>query len=142
MAAENVEEKKGRRRKRAEESTDTGAIEGKGRSTPGRRAGETSSSGGGNFITRAFGGTFEYLSEVRSELRKVTWPTPEEVRRLTIVVLIVTIASAIVLGLFSLFVGEVVRLGLRTPIIFAVIGVVTVGAAIWYTRRGTATRSY
>lgn len=139
MATENVEEKKGRRRKRAEEITD---IDGKGRVTPGRRAGESNSTGGGNFITRTFGGIFEYLSEVRSELRKVTWPTPEEVRRLTIVVLAVTIASAIVLGLFSLFVGEVVRLGLRTPIIFAVIGAVTVGAAIWYTRRGTATRSY
>ncbi len=36
-----------------------------------------------------------YFREVRGELRKVTWPTREESRRLTVVVVGVTIAFAI-----------------------------------------------
>lgn len=36
-----------------------------------------------------------YFREVRGELRKVTWPTREESRRLTAVVIGVTIAFAI-----------------------------------------------
>lgn len=141
MATENtVDEKKGRRRKRNEDNGDI-AESGKGQATPGRR-GQSSSGDGGNFITRTFGGMFEYIGDVRNELRKVTWPTPEDVRRLTIVVLAVTIASSIVLGLFSLLVGEVIRIGIQQPIILLVIGIAAIVTAVWYTRRGPAGRSY
>ena len=45
-----------------------------------------------------------YFREVRGELRKVTWPTREESRRLTGVVIAVTIAFALFFwGLDTLF---------------------------------------
>lgn len=46
-----------------------------------------------------------YLRETRGEIRKVTWPTREETWRLTLVVLGVSTAMAIFLGLIldSLF---------------------------------------
>lgn len=48
-------------------------------------------SGDVNPITR-------YIRETRGELRKVTWPTREEAWRLTLIVLGVTAAMAIFLG--------------------------------------------
>ncbi len=36
-----------------------------------------------------------YFREVRGEMRKVTWPTREESRRLTLVVIAVTLAFAL-----------------------------------------------
>ncbi len=40
-----------------------------------------------------------YIRETRGELRKVTWPTREEAWRLTLIVLGVTAAMAIFLGI-------------------------------------------
>lgn len=40
-------------------------------------------------------------NEVSSELKKVTWPTPKEVRTATMVVIVMAIISAIILGLFD-----------------------------------------
>jgi preprotein translocase subunit SecE len=42
-----------------------------------------------------------YLRETIAELRKVKWPTREQVRNLTIVVLAVTLAMSLILGLFD-----------------------------------------
>ena len=39
-----------------------------------------------------------YLKETRAELRKVTWPTRQEATNLTLIVLAVTFAMAIILG--------------------------------------------
>lgn len=48
----------------------------------------------------------EYLVDTMAELRKVHWPTRENVRNLTIIVLAVTLGMAAILGLFdSLFEG-------------------------------------
>jgi preprotein translocase subunit SecE len=50
-----------------------------------------------------------YFKDTRAEIAKVTWPTREEGIRLTWVVLVVTVISAIVLfGLDSLFSSIVV----------------------------------
>jgi preprotein translocase subunit SecE len=38
---------------------------------------------------------------VSGELKKVTWPTPKEVRTATVVVLVMSIISALILGLFD-----------------------------------------
>ena len=38
-----------------------------------------------------------FLSEVRNELKRVTWPSPREVRATTVVVIVVT---SIVMGLY------------------------------------------
>jgi preprotein translocase subunit SecE len=42
-----------------------------------------------------------YLRETRGELRKVTWPTRQESQRLTAIVLGVTAAMAIFLGILD-----------------------------------------
>jgi preprotein translocase subunit SecE len=47
-----------------------------------------------NFLVR-------YFKETRSELRKVNWPTRQEARTLTLVVLIVTVAMAVLLGVLD-----------------------------------------
>lgn len=43
-----------------------------------------------------------YFQETRDELRKVTWPTREEIVRLTLIVLGTTLAFAIFLGILDL----------------------------------------
>ena len=43
-----------------------------------------------------------YLKETRAEVRKVTWPTVEEARTLTVVVLAATVAMALYLGFLDL----------------------------------------
>jgi preprotein translocase subunit SecE len=48
----------------------------------------------GNFLIR-------YLKETRAELRKVHWPTQQEARTLTLVVMSVTVAMAFLLGLLD-----------------------------------------
>ena len=56
-----------------------------------------------------------YLRETVAELRKVTWPTRQEARQLTTVVVIVVIVMAIALGLvdyiFSHLIGWLIGLG-------------------------------
>lgn len=51
----------------------------------------------------------EYFHEVTVELRKVAWPTRTEVQRLTYIVLAVTIASALFLGLVSFLFGTLTQ---------------------------------
>ena len=56
-----------------------------------------------NFITRFF-------SETAGELRKVTWPTRDEALRLTAIVMVVLIASALFLGVIDALLTEFFRL--------------------------------
>lgn len=53
---------------------------------------------------------FTLVSEVSGELKKVSWPTGKEVRAATIVVVVMTIISAIILGLFDLLWSNLTRL--------------------------------
>ncbi len=43
----------------------------------------------------------KYLNETIGELRKVSWPTRKEAANLTLVVLVVTIAMSVLLGLLD-----------------------------------------
>ena len=56
-----------------------------------------------------------YLRETAAELRNVTWPTRQEARQLTTVVVIVVIIMSIALGLvdyvFSRLIGWLISLG-------------------------------
>lgn len=133
MSTDQVEEKSRRRRRRRsaenddspEEQLEAGVTEGKGIATPGRRnRGKEVQEG--NFITRPLRGLFEYMNGVRDELRKVTWPTREELTRLTIIVSIVTVISALVLGGVSLIFTEFFILGFENEILFVIGGVVAV----------------
>ena len=146
-----VEEKSRRRRRRRDpemESGDAemaynedgtpvrGISERKGRVTPGRRA-HTDDGKKGNIITRFGRGMVEYFQGVSDELSKVVWPTREDTIRLSRIVLLVTIASALALGAISFLFTELFVIGLREdqPIVFVVFGaVVAVGYFVW-TRR-------
>lgn len=43
-------------------------------------------------------GIIEFFGEVRSELRKVNWPTQEEVTKMTIIVIIATVVIGAYVG--------------------------------------------
>lgn len=45
---------------------------------------------------------YSLVNEVCAELRKVSWPTGKEVKAATIVVIIMTIISALILGFFDI----------------------------------------
>lgn len=48
------------------------------------------------------GRVVRYLSEVRAEVRKVTWPTWEELRKSTFVIIIFVIIMGLVIGAMDL----------------------------------------
>lgn len=96
----------------------------KDRATPARRENK------GNFVTRFFRGIANYFTSTRAEIQKVTWPTRQESLRLSGIVIAVTIASSIALGLLDFLYGELFRIGLSAPIIFGVAALVVAAAAI------------
>lgn len=49
-----------------------------------------------NWFKRFFGCIAKYFRELRSELKKVVWPTPNQVARNTLIVL----SSALIIGVF------------------------------------------
>ena len=51
-----------------------------------------------------------YFKETRAEIRKVSWPTREEATNLTMIVLAVTVAMAIFLGVVDAVFAELIRL--------------------------------
>ena len=117
-------------------SSSKGLTEKKGRATPGRRTQEVEvTETEGNFITRPLRRFGEYLEGVRAEVQKVVWPTRPEARRLTTIVLSVTVIAALVLGAVSFIFNELFILGLNSPIIFAVLFVIAVGVFIYYLRQ-------
>ena len=56
-----------------------------------------------------FGDTKQYLMEVRTEFRKVTWPTQKEATAGTIGVLVVIALITAVLSFVDLLLGQVMR---------------------------------
>jgi len=52
-------------------------------------------------IAQWFDKTKTFLGEVRVEMKKVTWPTQVQVKNYTAVVIIASIALAIVIGIFD-----------------------------------------
>ncbi|MBX3060093.1 MAG: preprotein translocase subunit SecE [Anaerolineae bacterium] len=52
----------------------------------------------------------KYFREVRGELRKVTWPTRTESRRLTAIVVAVSLAFAVFLWLWDTIFSRIVQL--------------------------------
>ena len=55
-------------------------------------------------VTRAI----QFLSEVRSEVKKVTWPTKKEAMGGTAVVLVVVFIMALFLGLVDLLLSKII----------------------------------
>jgi preprotein translocase SecE subunit len=79
-----------------------------------------------------------YLKETRAELNKVHWPSQDEARTLTLVVVSVTVAMAALLGLldfvFDRLLNGVVNLSVVAIVLSAVILVGFFGAGIVITR--------
>lgn len=131
MAAENVEEQK-----------ESAITEKKGAATPGRRnrkAKKVKNEPQGNTLTRPLHRTVDYFVNVRSELNKVAWPSREDTRRLTILCINVTIASALFLGFLSVILTEFMQIGLNpgnTWMLLAVIVAMVLGGVLMI-RRGS-----
>ena len=53
--------------------------------------------------------TFTLANEVAAELKKVAWPSAKDVKSATIVVIIMTIISATILGLFDMVWSKVTQ---------------------------------
>jgi preprotein translocase subunit SecE len=49
-----------------------------------------------------------YFRETAGEIRKVTWPTPEETTRLAVIVIIVLILSSLFLGSIDILLSQAV----------------------------------
>jgi preprotein translocase subunit SecE len=92
-----------------------------------------------NFLT----GILTYFGEVRTEINKVSWPSYDDVRRLTVVVLIVTIVTSLLLGALSLILGQIINdWGTQYPIILAVLFVIITGATLWsFSRDGSSSKT-
>ena len=114
----------------------------KGKATPGRRTRKvktTNAEPQGNAITRPLYRTVDYFSNVRSELNKVAWPSREDTRRLTILCINVTIASALFLGALAVIWSEFMRVGLNPGNAWMLLAVIVamVGGAFYMIRRGS-----
>ncbi|MBN1994928.1 MAG: preprotein translocase subunit SecE [Anaerolineae bacterium] len=75
-----------------------------------------------------------YFQETRAELRKVTWPTRDEAKNLTMIIVAVTVAMAVFLGLLDFVFQQVASGIIRGDIVW--IGIATIlflgGVAAFY----------
>ncbi len=51
-----------------------------------------------------------WYKETVGELRKVTWPTPQEAWRLTVIVIITMVATSVTLGILDFIFSSLVKL--------------------------------
>ena len=65
-----------------------------------------------NWFVRAWGGICRYFRELRSELKKVVWPTPKQVLKNTLIVL----ACVLVVGVFIWVFDYVAQIGINALI--------------------------
>ena len=56
-----------------------------------------------NWFARAFGSIARYFRELRSELKKVVWPTPKQVVKNTVVVLVCCLIIGALIWVFDAF---------------------------------------
>lgn len=72
----------------------------------------TQQSGGapGGGLIRFFQGIGLFFVQVRSEMRKVTWPTRENLKTYTIVVLVSAVFLCLLLGLFDTVLGYLLKM--------------------------------
>ena len=61
-----------------------------------------------NIFARAWGAICRYFRELRSELKKVVWPTPQQVLKNTLIVL----ACVLIVGVFIWLFDFVARIGI------------------------------
>jgi preprotein translocase subunit SecE len=125
-----------------DEEEERGITAGKGRATPSRRRQDEEEEKSGNLLVRGVGGVREYIEGVRTELGKVVWPTREEIRRLTIIVLIALIAASLILGTISFIFTELFRIGLGSPIILIGAMLIAVAGGLIFARINSRRSSF
>ncbi len=59
-----------------------------------------------NWFKRFFGAIARYFRELRSELKKVVWPTPKQVLKNTVIVLVCVIIVGAFIWMFDFVAGE------------------------------------
>lgn len=62
---------------------------------------ETSTKKKPNIFVRFFRRIGKFFKEARSEIRKVTWPTPKQVARDTLTVIVIVVISALFIGVID-----------------------------------------
>ena len=70
-----------------------------------------SKSGPAAVMTREDNAVVKYLKETRAELRKVTWPTRDEAKNLTLIIVAVTVVMAVFLGVLD-YLFQIVAAGI------------------------------
>ena len=65
-----------------------------------------------NWFKRAWGAVCRYFRELRSELKKVVWPTPKQVLKNTMIVL----ACVLIVGIFIWMLDYVATMGISALI--------------------------
>lgn len=71
-----------------------------------------------------------YFKGVRAELRKVRWPTMEQGWTMTKIVLVVTVAMALFLGVLDFFFGWLLSNLVSLNILYIILSVVVVAALL------------
>jgi len=145
MAAEKTLEESKRRRRRDASAEAEPRTGGKGYATPSRRDQNEEPEETGILASARspFDRFREFLQDVRGELSKVVWPTREEAFRMTRIVLITLIVSALVMGMISFLMSKFVEFGLNYPVVLLVTFVAIVGAALYGIRfAGVTKRGY
>ena len=61
-----------------------------------------------NFFERAWGGSRRYFRELRSELKKVVWPTPKQVLKNTLIVAACVVVIGVFIWLFDFASGAII----------------------------------
>ncbi len=59
-----------------------------------------------NWFKRFFGAIARYFRELRSELKKVVWPTPKQVLKNTLIVLASVVIVGVFIWMFDFVAGE------------------------------------
>jgi preprotein translocase subunit SecE len=145
MAAEKTLEESKRRRRRDASAEAEPRTGGKGYATPSRRDQDEEPEDKGIIASARspFDRFAEFIQDVRGELSKVVWPTREEAFRMTRIVLITLIVSAVVMGIISFLMSKFVEFGLNYPIVLLLAFVAIVGAAVYGIRfAGVTKRGY
>lgn len=76
----------------------------------------------------------KYFKETRAELRKVTWPTQEETKNLTLIIVATTVGMALFLGFFD-YIFQMVSGGAIAGQLVGIVAAVVLflaGAAAFY----------
>ena len=58
-----------------------------------------------NWFKRTWGSIRRYFRELRSELKKVVWPTPQQVLKNTLIVIVCVLVVGVMLWLFDIIAG-------------------------------------